>query len=234
MLEVADIDVHYGEAQAIDQVSLTVAPDEIVAVLGSNGAGKTTVVKAIAGIHPVSVGTISCDRQVISELPPHRVVEHGVAVVPEGRRLFPAMTVLENLELGAYSRPARSHLEESLTWVFSLFPILAERRVQRAGSLSGGQQQMLALGRALMARPRYLLMDEPSLGLAPIVVDQLFDLIDTIHQAGLGILIVEQNVERTLDLCQRGYVLEEGKVIMEGSRAELLASARVRKAYLAL
>jgi branched-chain amino acid transport system ATP-binding protein len=121
-----------------------------------------------------------------------------------------------------------------LDWVFSLFPILAERRVQRAGSLSGGQQQMLALGRALMARPRYLLMDEPSLGLAPIVVDQLFDLIDTIHQAGLGILIVEQNVERTLDLCQRGYVLEEGKVIMEGSRAELLASARVRQAYLAL
>jgi branched-chain amino acid transport system ATP-binding protein len=161
-------------------------------------------------------------------------VEHGVAVVPEGRRLFPAMTVLENLELGAYSRSARSHLQESLDWVFSLFPILAERRVQRAGSLSGGQQQMLALGRALMARPRYLLMDEPSLGLAPIVVDQLFDLIDTIHQAGLGILIVEQNVERTLDLCQRGYVLEEGKVIMEGSRAELLASARVRQAYLAL
>jgi branched-chain amino acid transport system ATP-binding protein len=234
MLEVSEIDVHYGEAQAIDQVSLNVAADEIVAVLGSNGAGKTTVVNAIAGIHPLSAGMISCDGQVISELPTYRVVEHGVAVVPEGRRLFPAMTILENLELGAYSRSARAHLRESLSWVFNLFPILAERRWQRAGSLSGGQQQMLALGRALMARPRYLLMDEPSLGLAPIIVDQLFNLIDAIHQAGLGILIVEQNVERTLDLCQRGYVLEEGRMIMQGSREDLLASARVRQAYLSL
>ena len=234
MLEVRDVDIHYGEAQALNHVNLVVEPHEIVAVLGSNGAGKTTLVKGIVGIQPVSAGTISCDENVISDLAPHRVVTHGVAVVPEGRRLFPAMTVLENLQIGAYSRAARRELRDSLTWVTELFPILAERKTQQAGSLSGGQQQMLALGRALMARPRYLLLDEPSLGLAPIIVDQMFTLIETIHEAGVGILIVEQNVDRTLELCHRGYVLEDGQVILQGTRADLLASDRVRQAYLAL
>jgi branched-chain amino acid transport system ATP-binding protein len=234
MLKVSDIDVYYGEAEALRSVSLTIGPQEIVAVLGSNGAGKTTLVNAIAGVLPSRCGSICVDDQVLTDLPRHRVSATGVAIVPEGRRLFTRMTVRENLEIGAYAREARQHMQASLSQVHDLFPILADRADQQAGTLSGGQQQMLAIGRALMTRPRYLLLDEPSLGLAPIIVDVLFDLIEKVHRSGIGVLMVEQNVERALDVCLRGYVLEEGRVVLSGSREELLGSDRVRQAYLAI
>lgn len=234
MLEVCDIDVFYGEAEALHQVSLTIASHEIVAVLGSNGAGKTTLVSAIAGVLPCRGGLISLDGQILTDLPRHRVSAAGVAIVPEGRRLFTQMTVRENLQIGAYAPEARRKMQESLGEVHDLFPILADRADQKAGTLSGGQQQMLAIGRALMTRPRYLLLDEPSLGLAPIIVDTVFDLIERVHQSGISVLMVEQNVGRALEVCGRGYVLEEGRVVMEGSRDELLGSDRVRKAYLAI
>jgi branched-chain amino acid transport system ATP-binding protein len=234
MLEVRGIDVYYGEAQALRDVSLTVGTREIVAVLGSNGAGKTTLVSAIAGVLPCRRGSIHLDGQVLTDLPRHRVSAAGVALVPEGRRLFTRMTVRENLQIGAYAPAARRELESSLDDVHSLFPILADRADQKAGTLSGGQQQMLAIGRALMTRPRYLLLDEPSLGLAPIIVDDLFDLIEKVHQSGIGVLVVEQNVVRALEVSTRGYVLAEGHVALEGTREELLGSERVRQAYLAI
>lgn len=234
MLTVHELDVYYGEAQALESVTLEVQRNEIVAVLGSNGAGKTTLVRSICGIQPTAGGSVTLDDRVISTLAPHKVVSEGVALVPEGRKLFTRMTVLENLELGAYSPKARSDFRDSLQSVYELFPLLAERSQQQAGTLSGGQQQMLAIGRALMAKPSFLLLDEPSLGLAPIIVDALFDLVVKIHESGVGILMVEQNVARTLDICQRGYVLDEGRVVMQGSRDELINSDRVRQAYLAL
>ena len=234
MLEVSDIDVYYGEAQALRSVSLVLGPQEIVAVLGSNGAGKTTLVNAIAGVLPCRRGSICLEGHVLTDLPRYRVSATGVAVVPEGRRLFTRMTVRENLEIGAYARDARQQMQASLSQVHDLFPILADRADQQAGTLSGGQQQMLAIGRALMTRPRYLLLDEPSLGLAPIIVDVVFDLIEKVHRSGIGVLMVEQNVGRALDVCRRGYVLEEGRVVLTGSRDELLGSDRVRQAYLAI
>jgi branched-chain amino acid transport system ATP-binding protein len=234
MLEVEGVDVFYGEAQALDDVSLTLGPDEIVAVLGSNGAGKTTLVSAIAGVLPCRSGRIRLDDKVLTDLPRHQVSAAGVAIVPEGRRLFTRMTVRENLQIGAYSREARRRMQESLDEVHQLFPILADRSDQKAGTLSGGQQQMVAIGRALMTRPRYLLLDEPSLGLAPIIVDTVFDLIEKVHESGIGVLMVEQNVNRALEVCGRGYVLAEGSVVLEGTRDELLGSDRVRQAYLAI
>jgi branched-chain amino acid transport system ATP-binding protein len=234
MLEVRAVSAAYGEAEVLHEVSLTVPEGQIVALLGPNGAGKTTLVKAIARLLPIRGGEVTVGDVDLQRLPRHRVVEAGVAVVPEGRRLFTQMTVEENLLLGAYSKAARGELKPSLALVYDRFPRLQERANQRAGTLSGGEQQMLALGRALMARPRFLLMDEPSLGLSPLLTSQMFELIEGVIELGVGVLLVEQNVARTLEIAQYGYVLEQGRIVQRGDREELLGSERIREAYLAL
>ncbi len=234
MLEITALEAAYGDARVLQGVSLTVGDGEIVALLGPNGAGKTTLVKAVSGLLPVAGGRVRCQGVEISALQPHRICESGVAVVPEGRRLFTRLTIRENLEIGAYTPDARRRLQDSLEEVYALFPRIRDRQNQKAGTLSGGEQQMVAIARGLMARPRYLLMDEPSLGLSPLLVRTMFSLIEQVSQLGVGVLLVEQNVARTLDIAQRGYVLEQGVIVEEGSRDELLASTRIREAYLAL
>jgi branched-chain amino acid transport system ATP-binding protein len=232
MLEVRGLEAGYGAALALHSIDLRVEQAEIVAVVGPNGAGKSTLVNVIAGIHRASAGIVESDGVDVIGLPRHRVGDHGIAIVPEGRRLFPRMTVRENLELGAYRGPVRPGRDERLRWVHQLFPRLAERGSQLAGSLSGGEQQMVAIGRALMAQPRILLLDEPSLGLAPIVVDDVFDAIAAIHDAGVSILLVEQNIDRSLSIAARAYLLIEGRVTMSGPAAELLRSAELRQTVL--
>lgn len=234
MLEVEGLQAFYGEAIALSGVNLRLDSGEIVCVVGPNGAGKSTLVNAIAGLHRATRGRIVMDGTDLSRVAGHRVCEAGIAVVPEGRRLFPKMTVLENLELGAYRSGARAARNTRLGWVYELFPRLAERPHQVAGSLSGGEQQMVAIGRALMASPRILLMDEPSLGLAPVVVDEVFSTIGAIHEAGVSVLLVEQNVDRALRLATRGYLLSEGRVVLEGSTAELGQSDVMRRTVLGL
>jgi branched-chain amino acid transport system ATP-binding protein len=232
MLEARGVDVFYGEAQALWGLDLDASDGEIVCIVGPNGAGKTTLVQAIAGMLPVARGSIRVGGANVAGQPAHLVCRSGVAIVPEGRRIFPGMTVADNLDLGAYRSAARADHDVSLAWVHDLFPRLRERAGQLAGSLSGGEQQMLAIGRALMARPRLLLMDEPSLGLAPVVVDGVFDVITEINRAGVTVLLVEQNVERALEIASRGYVLSEGRIAMEGTSAELLANAELRRRVL--
>ncbi|HEY7362753.1 MAG TPA: ABC transporter ATP-binding protein [Methylomirabilota bacterium] len=232
MLDVEGLHVTYGDAPALWDVSLRVAAAELVAVVGPNGAGKTTLVNAIARLLPIRGGAVRFEGVDVTEAGAHQMCRHGVALVPEGRRLFGGMTVEENLDIGCYRPEARRARAESLARVFEMFPILRERRRQRAGSLSGGQQQMLAIGRALMARPRLLLFDEPSLGLAPAVVDQLFEIIRAIHAGGVSILLIEQNVVKGLEIAERAYVLEEGRILTEGRPAELLARSHLRQAYL--
>ena len=205
---------------------------EVVCVVGPNGAGKSTLVNTLAGLLRAAAGSIVMDEEDIGRIPAHRVCAHGLAIVPEGRRIFPHMTVRENLDLGAYRPPARAQRLETLDWVHELFPRLRERAGQAAGSLSGGEQQMLAIGRALMAKPRLLLLDEPSLGLAPIVVDEVFEVIETIHDAGVSVLLVEQNVERALHSADRGYLLSEGRVVLSGDAEDLIASEAVKDAVL--
>jgi len=205
-----------------------------VAVVGPNGAGKTTLLRVISGILPVRAGTLTFDGAALAGRPAHEVVAHGIAHVPEGRRLFPALSVAENLKMGAYLPAARAHYRESLERVWALFPVLAERKAQRAGSLSGGEQQMLAIGRALMSRPRLILLDEPSMGLAPVMVLRLFELIRRIRAEGYTILVVEQNVRQVLKLVDRAYLLEVGRIKMEGRAAELAEQDFVRKAYVGL
>ena len=234
MLEVKGVGAAYGEAVVLRDVSVTVPHGEIVALLGPNGAGKTTLVKAIARLIPITAGSVTLDGIDLQRLPLHRVVETGLAVVPEGRRLFTQMSVEENLQLGAYSPAARPELSDTLEVVYDRFPRLKERAAQRAGTLSGGEQQMLALGRALMAKPRFLLMDEPSLGLSPLLTSEMFDLIASVTELGVGVLLVEQNVARTLEIAQHGSVLEQGEIVLSGDREELLGSERIREAYLAL
>jgi branched-chain amino acid transport system ATP-binding protein len=231
VLEIAGL---YGDALALQGVDLSVADDEIVSVVGPNGAGKSTLVNVIAGLHRSRRGRIVMDGAEIGTVPGHRFCDRGIAIVPEGRRLFPRMTVRENLDLGAYRKAARSSREVRLAWVHELFPRLAERSGQLAGSLSGGEQQMAAIGRALMAQPRLLLLDEPSLGLAPVIVDEVFDVIRTIHDAGVAVLLVEQNVDRALELSSRAYLLIEGQVALEGPAAELRASPELRRTVLGL
>lgn len=234
MLEVRDLEVRYGHAIALAGVDLDVADGEIVCVVGPNGAGKSTLVNTIAGIERPSRGAIRMGGTDLSRTPSHRVCDHGISLVPEGRRLFPKMTVAENLELGAYRPACRATKAERLEFVFELFPKLRERWRQAAGTLSGGEQQMVAIGRALMAQPRLLLLDEPSLGLAPIIVDEVFEVIGSIHRAGVAVLLVEQRVDRALALAQRGYVLVEGRIVLSGSSAELLANEAVQTQILGL
>ncbi|HEU4917488.1 MAG TPA: ABC transporter ATP-binding protein [Acidimicrobiia bacterium] len=234
MLQVTDLDVFHGDAQALWGASVTVGNGEVVAIVGSNGAGKSTLVNAIMGILRPRRGRIVLDDQDVTAIPGHRMCRAGVAIVPEGRRLFPAMSVEDNLDLGAFNRVARARYDESLQWVHTLFPRLADRRSQLAGSLSGGEQQMLAIGRGLMARPRLLLMDEPSLGLAPVVVDEVFDVIETVRDEGVSVLLVEQNAQMALDVSSRAYLLAEGRVVMEGTAKELAKSREVRDAVLGL
>jgi branched-chain amino acid transport system ATP-binding protein len=224
----------YGDLLAIRSVSLEVREGECVALIGANGAGKTTTLRAISGLLPIRAGRVRFRGESLAGLSPRRVVERGLAHVPEGRQVFPSLTVKENLEMGARTREARAGRNSSFDAVFGLFPRLRERERQLAGTLSGGEQQMLAIGRALMARPRLLLLDEPSLGLAPLMVRAIFEIVETVNGRGTTILLVEQNVLRALQLCHRGYVLENGEVTLSGGREELLASGHIRQAYLGL
>jgi branched-chain amino acid transport system ATP-binding protein len=234
LLELTGITAGYGHFTALWDVALRVERGEAVAVVGPNGAGKTTLLRVISGILPVRTGTLTFDGAALAGRPAHEVVAHGIAHVPEGRRLFPALSVAENLKMGAYLPAARAHYRESLERVWALFPVLAERKAQRAGSLSGGEQQMLAIGRALMSRPRLILLDEPSMGLAPVMVLRLFELIRRIRAEGYTILVVEQNVRQVLKLVDRAYLLEVGRIKMEGRAAELAEQDFVRKAYVGL
>ena len=231
-LEVVDLHAAYGDLVALRGVTLEVGPDEIVALVGANGAGKTTLLECVVGLVPRQSGSLRWRGEDLTSIGPHEVVERGLAMVPERRRLFPAMTVQENLELGAYTPRARSERRASLERIFEIFPRLAERRAQLAGSLSGGEQQMVAIGRALMARPALLMLDEPSLGLAPQIVEAIFGVLDELHRAGLALLLVEQNVQAALTIAQRAYVLEGGQIVGAGRAADLLEDPRVREAYL--
>jgi branched-chain amino acid transport system ATP-binding protein len=231
-LEVKGIDVSYGDIHALWDVSLNVEEGAIVALVGANGAGKTTLLKAISGLVRVQKGEILLSGKSIKNLSPQTIVERGVIHVPEGRRLFSTLTVMENLKLGAYNRRARSQYAQSLERVFGLFPVLAKRKEQKAGSLSGGEQQMLAIGRAIMAQPTILMMDEPSLGLSPILVRTIFQLIATLNEQKTTILLVEQNVYQALKIAQQGYVLKTGKIVMCGQCEGLLADDEIQKAYI--
>jgi branched-chain amino acid transport system ATP-binding protein len=232
VLEIANLDVRFGRREVLHGVSLSVRQGEIVTLVGSNGAGKTTLLKTISGLVRPSDGTIVFDGERIDRMPPHAIIARGLAQIPEGRLLFPQMTVLEHLELGGLRAENRAEPAAALDRVFGLFPILAERRHQKAGTLSGGQQQMVAIGRGLMAAPRCLMLDEPSLGLAPIMVDTLADTIVSLHKSGLTILLVEQRVDLALRLADRGYVMETGRIVLEDAASALLADERVREAYL--
>jgi branched-chain amino acid transport system ATP-binding protein len=234
LLEVRGIDVAYGDAQVLFGLSLEVQEGEMVALLGSNGAGKTTTLRAISGVRPPRAGDVFFRGEPLSRVPASRRCELGIALVPEGRELWPQLTVLENLELGAYGRAARAHARERLDRVYAMFPRLSERRRQLAGSLSGGEQQMCAIGRALMSGPTLLMLDEPSLGLAPIVVDQVFDVLRELHGGGLTVLLVEQNLRKALEIAGRGVVIETGRVKTAGPADRLLADATIRSAYLGL
>jgi branched-chain amino acid transport system ATP-binding protein len=235
VLEIDDIEVYYGDAQALFGLSLKVGEGEVVTLVGSNGAGKTTTLRAVAGIRGPRSGDIRFEGESLMKIPPHERAERGIALVPEGRDLWPQMSVRENLELGAFGKQARPRVEESLRQVFSLFPRLEERADQLAGSLSGGEQQMCAIGRALMSKPRLLMFDEPSLGLAPILVRQVFDTVRHLHaDEGLTILLVEQNLRKALEIADRGYVIETGRIKTEGPSKDLLQDEAVRSAYLGI
>jgi len=234
LLRLDGIRVGYGDMTAVHEASLEVRQGETVALIGGNGAGKTTTLRAVSGLLPLRGGRIEFAGERLDSLGPADVVARGIAHVPEGRQLFPTMTVRENLELGARSAEARRRRAETLGWIFELFPRLLERERQVAGTLSGGEQQMCAIGRGLMAKPRLLMLDEPSLGLAPVVVRAIFDNLARINRGGLTILLVEQNVLRALQLCQRGYVLENGRVTLEGASQSLLQSPHIKQAYLGL
>ncbi len=234
VLEVQDIEVFYGDAQALFGVSLTVEQGEIVTIVGSNGAGKTTTLRAIAGIRPLAKGEVAFEGTSLKGVPAGERPGMGIALVPEGRELWPQMTVEENLELGAFSPRARKDRVATLRYVYTLFPRLAERRRQLAGTMSGGEQQMCAIGRALMSKPRLLMFDEPSLGLAPILVQQVFANVQRLRDEGLTILLVEQNLKKALETADRGYVIETGAIAQYGPASELLADESIRAAYLGI
>ena len=232
VLELKDVHTYYGAIHALKGISLEVREGEIVAMLGSNGAGKSTTLRSINGLNHPRRGTIHFQGEDITRTAPHHVVERGISQSPEGRRLFPRMTVLENLEMGAFRRADRSGLREDLDRVFTLFPRLAERKAQKAGTLSGGEQQMVAIGRALTARPKLLMLDEPSMGLAPIFVERIFETVVEINKQGTPILLVEQNALMALDVANRGYVLETGRIALSDTAQALKQNEQVRKTYL--
>ena len=231
MLKVNDINVYYGSIHAIKDISFEVRKGQIVTLGGANGAGKSTTLQTISGLLHSKTGSIEFLGKNLAGVAPHKIVEHGLAHVPEGRRVFLQMSVEENLEMGAYTRP-RSEIDDGIADVYSRFPRLKERRKQVAGTLSGGEQQMLAMGRALMSKPQLLMLDEPSMGLSPILVDQIFDIIKELRNADTTILLVEQNAQMALSIADNAYVLESGKIVLSGTGAELLASEQVKKAYL--
>ena len=231
ILKVSDINVYYGAIHAIKGVSFEVNPGEVVTLIGANGAGKSTTLQSVSGLLHSRTGSIEFLGENLMGVPAHKVVAKGLAQVPEGRRVFLQMTVEENLEMGAYTRSG-GDIDADLEKVYAYFPRLMERRRQIAGTLSGGEQQMLAMGRALMSRPKLLMLDEPSMGLAPILVEQIFKIIQTLHEAGTTILLVEQNAQAALSIADRGYVLETGKIVTSGTGTELLASPEIKKAYL--
>ena len=232
MLTINNINVNYGSIPAIKDVSFQVHQGEIVTLIGANGAGKTTILHTISGLLRAQSGEIIFKDQTVSSTEPHQLLKMGMAHVPEGRRVFSQMSVLENLELGAYTRKNKKEIEENISKVFERFPRLKERKKQLAGTLSGGEQQMLAMGRALMSKPKLLLLDEPSMGLAPILVKEIFNIIQEINQTGTTILLVEQNAHMALSIAHRAYVLETGKIVMEGKAESLLGNEQVKKAYL--
>ena len=233
MLKVEHLDVHYGDLQVLWDLSLDVRKGEIVALIGSNGAGKSTVLRAMTGLLPPSGGTITHNGNLLNHLKPHEIVAMGISMVPEGRRLFPKMTVLANLEMGAFPKKSRGAMHESLKWVYEIFPVLRQRSRQIAGSLSGGEQQMLAIGRGLMSMPRLLMLDEPSLGLAPVMADFIFEAIREIRQRmRFSILLVEQRAVEALESCDSAYILESGRITMNGNRETLLGNPMIQKTYL--
>ena len=232
LLEVKDLEVSYGVIKALKGISFEVNEGEIVTLIGANGAGKTTTMQSVIGLIPKNGGTVLYDGQDITKTPCHKIVHLGMSQVPEGRRIFQELTVYENLLMGAYSKKKDEHFEEDLEKVYKRFPRLAERKNQIAGTLSGGEQQMLAMGRALMSRPKLLMLDEPSMGLSPLLVDEVFDIIKDINKDGTTILLVEQNAGKSLAISDRAYVLETGSIVLSGTGSELAASEDVKKAYL--
>jgi branched-chain amino acid transport system ATP-binding protein len=233
LLEVADIRARYGAIEALKGVSLTVEPKEVVTLIGANGAGKSTTLRSISGLTPATAGKITFEGKDITRVPAHEVVSRGIALAPEGRHCFPRMTVRENLDLGAYHR-RRDDVADDLDKVFTLFPRLKERENQKAGTMSGGEQQMLAIGRALMARPRLLMLDEPSMGIAPNLVERIYETIGEINRSGVAILLVEQNANYALDISKRGYVLETGRVVLSNESVRLRDDPEVQRAYLGM
>jgi branched-chain amino acid transport system ATP-binding protein len=234
MLEVKSIEAGYGELQIIFDVSMHIDRNETVALVGANGAGKSTLIKTVCGMLPVTGGSIIFEGSRIENTKAHTIIDRGIALVPEGRRLFSYMTVMENLELGAYVEKNKRKVNENLKWVFGLFPKLDERRRQLAGTFSGGEQQMLTIGRALMSRPKFLILDEPSLGLAPVIVDDVFEIIQVLREEGVTVFLVEQNVRRSLEIADRAYVLEHGRIALSGEGRRLLDDENVKKAYLGM
>jgi branched-chain amino acid transport system ATP-binding protein len=232
LLEVNEIHVHYGGIEALRGVSLSVDEGEVVTLIGSNGAGKSTTLRAITGLTPASSGSVVIDGEDVTRVPAHEIVDRGIALSPEGRHCFPRMTVRENLDLGAYRRRKDTGVADDLERVFALFPRLKEREKQKAGTMSGGEQQMLAMGRALMAKPKVLLLDEPSMGIAPLLVQRIYETIAEINRGGMAILLVEQNANYALDISRRGYVLETGRVVLAGESDKLRTDPEVQRAYL--
>ena len=232
MLKVTDLQVYYGVIQAIKGVSFEVNEGEVIALIGANGAGKTTILHTITGLVEAKGGTVEFEGKNITRMPGHKIVTLGMAHVPEGRRVFAELTVLENLKMGAYTRKDKNEIEASLKMVYKRFPSLEERKNQLAGTLSGGEQQMLAMGRALMSHPKIILMDEPSMGLSPIFVNEIFDIIQEVSASGTTVLLVEQNAKKALSIADRAYVLETGKIVLEGDAKELMNDESVKKAYL--
>lgn len=232
LLELNDIHTYYGNIHALKGISVSIDRGEIVTLIGSNGAGKSTTLKTISGILHPKKGTIALEGQRIDHVPPHKIVEMGVCQAPEGRRIFPRLTVLENLEMGAFIRTDKAGIQADMERVFTLFPRLKERRTQQGGTLSGGEQQMLAIGRALMSNPHVLLLDEPSMGLSPVLVETIFQIIQNIHNQGTTILLVEQNALMALQVAHRGYVLQTGRIVLHDTAANLRQNEMVRKAYL--
>ena len=232
MLEIRDLEVCYGMIQAIKGISFEVREGEVIALIGANGAGKTTTLHTISGLLSPKAGSVIFEGKDITKIPAHKIVSYGMAHVPEGRRVFASLSVYQNLKMGAYTRSSKEEIEESLQMVYSRFPRLKERKNQPAGTLSGGEQQMLAMGRALMSKPRIILMDEPSMGLSPIFVNEIFDIIKQVSAGGTTVLLVEQNAKKALSIADRGYVLETGKIVLEGNAQDLLNDESVKKAYL--